>query len=108
MRTYIKKLQAKEEGKRKQIFVFSMIGSMSIVALVWFYSLGMRFGNPEMKVQANEDIKPFKIFKESVSNTVKNMGASVGKAPSVKDTSTPVDQKLEKQIDLIPVENTNQ
>ncbi|KKQ19460.1 MAG: hypothetical protein US34_C0021G0002 [Candidatus Nomurabacteria bacterium GW2011_GWC2_36_9] len=62
MRQYIKKLQAKDEGKRKQIFAGAMIVSMSIVGLIWVYGLGVRFGNPEVAVQANEDIKPFKLF----------------------------------------------
>lgn len=110
MRQYIKKLQAKEESKRKTIFTGLMIGSMSFVALVWAYSLGVRFGNPEVKVQADEDIKPFKLFSNSLSETFKDIGASVGKAPSssdneIKDIETKVE---EKQIDLIPVEYTNQ
>ena len=108
MRAYIKKLQSKEEGARKRIFVGAMIGSMSVVTLIWVYGLGVRFGDPSIKVHANEDIKPFKLFGNSISDTYKNISASVGKAPSVTNTVKEVDPKTEKQIDLIPVEYTNQ
>jgi hypothetical protein len=108
MRAYIKKLQSKKEETRKQIFAGAMISSMSIVAIIWVYSLGVRFGSPEIKVQANEDIKPFKLFTNSISDTYKNISASVGNSPSVKVETSEVPQKDEKQIDLIPVEYTNQ
>lgn len=108
MRAYIKKLQQKEESKRKQIFAITMIVSMSLVASVWFYSLGNRFGNPKIKVQANEDVKPFKLFSNSLTDTIKNIGASVGNAKVVNETPEVVPQKEEKQIDLIPIENNNQ
>ena len=117
MRAYIKKLQSKSEDTRKLIFTASLIISMSIVVLIWVYSLGVRFGNPEVKVQANEDIKPFKLFTNSISDVYKNMSASVGKiytSNSISNTVTEVKNYNEeikavsdKQIDLIPVEYTN-
>jgi hypothetical protein len=108
MRQYIKKLQAKEEGKRKQIFAGVMIVAMSFVALIWVYSLGVRFGDGKVKTQAREDIKPFKLFSNSISDTFKNVSASVGKAPSVDKISSEISNENEKQIDLIPVEYPNQ
>ena len=103
MRKYIKKLQSKSEDTRKLIFVGSLILCMSFVSFIWIYNLGTRFGNPKVKEQANADIKPFKLFSNSISDTYKNVSASVGKI------GTEVDTKVdgEKQIDLIPVENTN-
>lgn len=103
MRAYIKKLQSKDEGTRKRIFVGTMIGSMSIVTLIWVYGLGVRFTNPSIKEHANEDIKPFKLFSNSISSTYSNISASVGKA-SLKNNK----EKEQKQIDLIPIEYTNQ
>lgn len=108
MRAYIKKLQSKEESTRKQILVGAMIGSMSIVGLIWFYSLGVRFGNEEVKEQVSQDIKPFKLFSNSIKDTYNNISASVGSIPSKNNTKVEVDPKLEKQIELIPVEYTNQ
>ncbi len=112
MKEYIKKLQAKDEEKRKLIMLWFMIGSMSLVSIIWIYSLGVRFGDPKIKEQTKEDIKPFKMFSNSISNTIKNVGASVGSAPSVdklkesQEKIKPVDEG--EQIDLIPVEYTNQ
>lgn len=115
MITYIKKLKEKDEDKRKRIFFWTMTCSMSIVVLIWFYSLGMRFGNPEVKEQTNEDIKPFKLFKDSISNTFSNIGSSVKNAPSVnkikeeaKDDSEINSTSDSSQINLVPVENNNQ
>jgi hypothetical protein len=103
MRQYIKKLQSKSEDTRKIIFTGTMIVSMSIVGLVWFYSLGTRFDS-SMKTKVNEDIKPFKLFSDSISSTFKDTTASVGKIPETSVTENRVE---EKQIDLIPVEDTN-
>ncbi|MCX6753840.1 MAG: hypothetical protein NTV03_02170 [Candidatus Nomurabacteria bacterium] len=100
MRAYIKKLQSKSEDTRKLIFVGLLILCMSFVSFIWIYNLGTRFGNPEVVNQTNEDIKPFKLFSNSISDTYKNMSASVGKFTTNKEEV--------KQIDLIPVETTNQ
>ncbi len=112
MRDYIKKLQAKDEEKRKVILLWFMIFSMSIVSLIWAYSLGVRFGSPKIKEQTKEDIKPFKIFSNSISNTIKNVGASVGNAPSVNKLKeskekVKISENKGEQIDLIPIEYTN-
>lgn len=106
MRAYIKKIQSKSEDTRRLIFLGSMILCMSFVSFIWIYGLGVRFGNPEVKVQANEDIKPFKLFSNSLSSTLKNVSASVGNINLNKNKDTVV--KPEKQINLIPVEYTNQ
>lgn len=108
MRQYIKKLQGKEEYKRKQIFVGVMTVCMSFVVFVWMYGLGVRFGNPEIKTQTEEDIKPFKLFSNSLSDTFNNISASVGKAPSSDQAKNDIKINEEKQIDLIPVEYSNQ
>lgn len=108
MKEYIKKLQSKSEDTRKLIFLGSIILSMSFVSFVWVYNLGARFGNPKVAEQANEDIKPFKLFSNSISSTYKNMSASIGKAPSIDSEIKKEEKKIEKQIDLIPVEYTNQ
>lgn len=108
MRAYIKKLQAKDEDTRKFIFISTMIVCMSFVAFVWIYNLGTRFGNPKIAEQANEDIKPFKLFSNSLSDTYNNMSASVGKIKDNTIDKVIPEVKTEKQIDLVPVENSNQ
>lgn len=100
MRAYIKKLQSKSEDTRKLIFIGLLILCMSFVSFIWIYNLSTRFTDPEIITQANEDIKPFKLFSNSISDTYNNMSASVKKITT--------NEEPEKQIDLIPVETTNQ
>ena len=105
MRAYIKKLQAKDEVVRKQIFAGLMIVSMAFVGFVWIYSLGGRINNNKVKEQAREDVKPFKLFANSLSDTYKNISASVGNIKTVKEEAEKVKKEaVEKQIDLIVVE----
>ena len=99
MRAYIKKLQSKSEETRKLIFTGLLIGSMSIVSLIWIYSLKDRFGSDEIQVQSSKDAKPFKLFGDSISSTFDNIKASVG---NINFNSKKEEPK--KQIDLIPVE----
>lgn len=102
MRAYIKKLQSKEEHIRKQILVASLVVSMSVAGLVWSYSLGARFNSAKVSSdQAQNDIKPFKVFGSLISDTYSNIAASAGNISLSKKKDT----KSEKQIQLIPVEH---
>jgi hypothetical protein len=114
MRAYIKKLQAKDEIVRKQIFFGLMVISMAFVGFIWIYNLTDRFDN-KVKEQAREDLKPFKLFANSLSGTYENISASVGNISKGKiidsiNNVSAVDKneekkvKEEKQIDLIVVE----
>ena len=104
MREYIKKLQNKPEDARKRIVVGAAFSCMVLVSAVWIYNLTDRFSSPRIKEQVRSDIKPFTLFKNSMSDTYKNMKASVGSASLGGE-----DKKTEeKQIDLIVVDkNTN-
>lgn len=105
MREYIKKLQSKEEHIRKQIFTGAMVISLSLVGVVWVYGLGVRLGNPDIKTKASEDIKPFKLFSESFSDTYKDVSASVNKVKITKDKiNEDININSEKQIDVTAVE----
>ena len=107
MRQYIKKLQSKSEDTRKLIMVGSLIACMAFVSFVWIYNLGTRFGDPEVATQADEDIKPFKLFSNSLSDTYKNISASVGKAKISDEVKNNTEIKEENKVDLIPVEYNN-
>lgn len=101
MRTYISKLQKKSEESRKQILFVALVVSMFLVGSIWVYSLTNRFDN-KVQTKVKEDIKPFALFGDSISNTYKNITASVG------NISLPIKQevKTEKQIDLIVVDKS--
>jgi len=109
MRKYIRKLQSKSESTRKQILVGSLIVCMSFVGLIWVNSLGYKF-NKENSAKAQEDIKPFALFGQTISDTYNNVTASVGNiSSSLKKEEPKTVEKIknEKQIDLIPVEYSN-
>ena len=109
MYSYIRKLRSKSEQSRKQIFALTMIGSMAFVVFIWIYGLNAKFSSPKVKDQVSQDIKPFKLFANSLSNTYENISANVIKAPSVNtNTTDELSNKPEKQIQLIQVENSNQ
>jgi hypothetical protein len=82
---------------------------MSLVGFIWINSLGHKF-NKENSAKLQEDIKPFALFGQSISNTYNNVTASVGNISSSlkkEEIKTAEEVKTEKQIDLIPVEYSN-
>jgi hypothetical protein len=104
MRAYIKKLQAKDEIVRKQIFFGLMVVSMAFVGFIWIYNLGDRFDS-KVKEQVREDVKPFKLFANSLSSTYQNISASVGNISTPKKAEQKVKEVEEqKQVNLIVVE----
>jgi hypothetical protein len=106
MRAYIKKLQSKPEDIRKQILIGLLVVCMSFVGLIWVSSLGYKF-NKESKIKVEEDIKPFALFSQTISDTYNNISASVGSIPlGKKQSEVKVEEKEENQkvINLIPVE----
>jgi hypothetical protein len=103
MHNYIKKLQSKNENTRKQILIVSMVVSMVVVGSVWIYGLSTRFG-PQTVAKVNEDVKPFKLFGDSLAETYKNISASVGNISSISSKNNTPEGKV---IELIPVEQTN-
>ena len=60
-----------------------MISSMVFVVIVWIFNLGTRF-NKKTDQRARNDLKPFKIFANSLVNAYNNVTASVGKIPNPK------------------------
>jgi len=102
MLKYIKRVQAKDRDARKKVLIVWMSVSMVIVVSVWICGLVGRFG-PQTVAKVGEDIKPFKLFANSMSQTYQNISASVGNISSISNTKT-TDEKV---IDLIPVEPKN-
>lgn len=106
--SYIEKLQGKSEGARKQILLLSIITSMSLVVVVWVYSLGDLFiKKTEVQTVANKnEVKPFALFANSITETYQNISASLGNLSSSKKSAT-IETTPQKQVELIPVEHVN-
>ena len=100
MHPYIKKLRSKPEHVKKSILAFALVVSMSLVSLVWFYNIGDRFGDKKMAEKTREDVKPFTLLGDSISNTVKDISASVSNAPSIKDKMTEEEAQAQIQNDI--------
>ena len=108
MKEYIKKLQSKSEVARKQILVGSLVVCMAFVGVIWISTLGYKFSK-DNTAKAQDAIKPFALFGQTLSDTYSNVSASVGNiSSSLKKSEPKVAPKSEKQIDLIPVEIQNQ
>jgi phosphate starvation-inducible protein PhoH len=93
---YIRKLKTKPEQVKKQILAGAMIVSMSFVVLVWFFSLGGRFGTPEVAVKTESDIKPFK--QVVVIRTSVQSGREIGFLPGSLDEKMEVFELPYKEI----------
>lgn len=106
MYTYIKKLQSKSEETRKKILVGSLVVCMAVVATIWIGSLRTRIIKAKVAESNQDVIKPFALFKQSISNTIDSITASVGNAPSFKNKVKKIIPKSnsDKQIDLTVVE----
>lgn len=108
MKEYIKKLQSKPENERKAIVFWSLAVCMCLVCFIWVSGLGPKFNKEENASKREEAVKPFALFGQAVSDTYNNVTASVGNISIPKKEELKVEEvkeaKVEKQIDLIPVE----
>ncbi|KKQ35662.1 MAG: hypothetical protein US50_C0008G0003 [Candidatus Nomurabacteria bacterium GW2011_GWB1_37_5] len=69
MNDLIKKIQKKPKHVRSQIIMVTSLVITGIIVLFWVYSLPYRFSNNEQG-GLKEDIKPFKILSETLSDTI--------------------------------------
>lgn len=102
---YIKHLQSKPIEHKKQIIAVGMIMSSFVVIGAFYLNINNAFSQNTNQVSVNDDIGPFKLFKNSISNTYSNLTASVGNIKNITKTKEQEPEKLEegKMIELIPV-----
>lgn len=103
MKEYIKKIQSKPEHIRKQHLWLYVVSFMIIITGIWVFSLNNRFTPKEENVSGeSNNIKPFKVFGETLKNSFKDITASVG---SISSKSLNSRKSSEKIIPLITVDN---
>jgi len=56
-----------EEVRRSILHVFIMVCAL-VLLLLWIYSLGATFSNPDNQVKVTEDMKPFSALKDDMVN----------------------------------------
>lgn len=66
MRKYIHKLRQKPEEERRHILHIFIFVVAVVMILLWVYSLGRSFNEPETKIKMKEDLKPFSVLKDNL------------------------------------------
>ena len=66
MKKVIHHLRNKPEHIRRHILHFFTIVAGVILILLWIYSLGKSFSNPDVAVKINNDLKPFSALKSNL------------------------------------------
>ncbi len=68
MKTIIHKLKQKPEAVRKQIVFATTILLTAIITVFWIASLGNHFSTPVTQSKLADDLKPFNMLKDNLSN----------------------------------------
>ena len=69
----VHKLRSKpEEEKRHLVRIFTFIGAINLIIL-WSWSLGTNFSDPDTKVKMKQDLKPFSVLKDNMVGNYNNV-----------------------------------
>ncbi len=75
MEKIINDLRSKPEEERRNLLHFVTIIFAIVMLILWSYSLGSTFGNPETQEQLKEDIKPFQELTQSLSGSYESIAS---------------------------------
>ena len=73
MRKTIHKLRQRPEEERRHILHISIIIIAIIMILLWAYSLGRNLSQPEVKEKVKQDLQPFSVLKDNLSEGYKSV-----------------------------------
>ena len=73
MRKIIHRLRKKPEEERRHILHISVFIIGIIMVLLWTYSLGRSIANPDTKVKIKQDLQPFSVLKDNLSEGYKSV-----------------------------------
>ncbi len=76
MRKIIHHLRRQPEEVRRHILHVLTICFGVILLLLWIYSLGSSFSNPDTQAKINNDLKPFSALKDGLVGGYKSMSES--------------------------------
>ena len=80
MKKVIHYLRKQPEQTRKHILHIS-IGAITVIMVVlWGYSLAKSFSGGEVKAKLQNDLKPFSVLKDNITNGYNNISGSVNRA----------------------------
>jgi len=73
MRKIIHHIRRQPEQVRRHILHVSTFIAGIILILLWIYSLGTSFSNPETEAKVNSDLKPFSALKDNLIGGYKSI-----------------------------------
>jgi len=72
MKKIIHKLRNRPEEERRHILHILTFVCAIILITLWIYSLGRTVTSNETKTQIKQDLQPFTMLKDSITNTTNN------------------------------------
>ena len=69
MRKIINHLRNRPEEERRHILHILTFACAIILIIIWIYSLGMTITSTDTKVKIKQDLKPFTVLKDDITNT---------------------------------------
>lgn len=73
MRKTIHKLRQKPKEERRHILHISIIIIAIVMILLWSFSLGKNLSQPEVKEKVKQDLQPFSVLKDNLSEGYKSV-----------------------------------
>jgi uncharacterized membrane protein YvbJ len=66
MKKIIHRLRNRSEAERRHILHIITIAAAIIMIILWSFSLGKSFSNPQTKEKVKQDLQPFSMLKDSL------------------------------------------
>ena len=76
MKKIIHHIRRQPEKVRRHILHLSTLVIAVVLLLVWVYSLGASFSNPETQAKVSNDLKPFSVLKDNLVDGYKSISDS--------------------------------
>ena len=73
MKNIIHHIRRQPEKVRRNILHVLTVFAGVLLLLLWVYSLGANLGNPDLKVKAENDLKPFITLKNNIVDGYKSI-----------------------------------
>jgi len=73
MRKTIHRLRQKPEEERRHILHISIVIAAIVMIVLWVFSLGKSLTAPEIKEKTKQDLQPFSVLKDNLSEGYKSV-----------------------------------
>ena len=73
MKRIIHHIRRQPEGIKRSILHLLTVIIAIVLFLLWIYSLGTSFNNPETKIKISNDLKPFSALKDNLAGGYKSI-----------------------------------